>query len=285
MILWAFEREMNTAAPPTIDEVRRFWNSQPLGLGYVRGEIGSKEWLAHFDHLKANYGLIGVLDTFTPDELRGKHVLDVGCGPSGFWARRLDRIGAVYSGIDISDKSVALGREAVRPLGLAEAIRVGNAEALPFHDNAFDAVVSEGVIHHTPNTQACIDEIYRVLKPGGRAAVSVYYRVALLRYPTLFGITKWVMRTAGAVTPGRGREGMPDVKTADDFVRMYDGAGNPIGKAYTKQELRQAFGRFQSIEFHRYFMPPVPQLLCLPEFARRIFARFGGLMILVVARK
>ena len=122
MILWAFEREMNTAAPPTIDEVRRFWNSQPLGLGYVRGEIGSKEWLAHFDHLKANYGLIGVLDTFTPDELRGKHVLDVGCGPSGFWARRLDRIGATSIVIqptedepDLPAFISFLGRE-VRPL-------------------------------------------------------------------------------------------------------------------------------------------------------------------------
>ena len=86
---------------PTIQDVRRFWDSKPLGVGLLHGEVGSKEWFEEFDRIRANFGLFGVLDDFTPAHLRGKRVLDVGCGP-GFWARHLTRLSADYVGIDIS---------------------------------------------------------------------------------------------------------------------------------------------------------------------------------------
>jgi SAM-dependent methyltransferase len=249
----------------------------------VPGRVGSKEWYEEFDRQKTNYALVGALRTFAPVALHGKQVLDVGCGP-GFWARHLSRMGAVYTGIDISSRSAGLAKRSLEIFGLSGTVVNGNAESLPFEDESFDAVVSEGVIHHTPNTQACIDEIYRVLRPGGSAVVSVYYRLAILRSRSLFAVARPVMRTLGVVQAGRGREGIADAETPEAFVRMYDGLDNPIGKAYTRSELRSAFGRFRTVSTRRYFIPPVRPLVSFPAPLRIAISRMG-LMIAVIVSK
>ncbi|MBK7629848.1 MAG: class I SAM-dependent methyltransferase [Ignavibacteriales bacterium] len=51
-----------------------------------------------------------------------------------------------------------------------------DAEALQFEDNSFDFVWSWGVIHHSSNTRKILEEIQRVLKPGGEAIIMVYHR-------------------------------------------------------------------------------------------------------------
>lgn len=108
----------------------------------------------------------------------------------------------------------------------------GDVEELPFKSNVFDNVISFGVLHHTPNTEKGIKEIYRVLKPGGKAFLSFYYKNFLLRQP-MFWFMTIAMRILG-IKP-KGREKMPYVKNPDEFVRIYDGNENPLGKAYSKQ--------------------------------------------------
>ena len=268
----------------TIEDVRRFWDALPLGVGIIAQEPASAEWIAEFDHAKRNYALAGVLETFAPATLQGQRVLDVGCGP-GFWARHLIRMGADYTGIDISARSVDLARRSLDVGGLRGNVLTANAEALPFEDESFQKVVSEGVVHHTPATQACIDEIYRVLEPGGRAAVSVYLRTAMLRSRSLFALTMGAMKLFGVGLAGRGRESMASAVTPEAFVRMYDGADNPIGKAYTRAELHRAFRAFSTVTTKRYFMPPVSPLISLPAPLRRMISRLCGLMVVVVAHK
>jgi ubiquinone/menaquinone biosynthesis C-methylase UbiE len=58
----------------------------------------------------------------------------------------------------------------------AEEVRTANALALPFADNTFDAVWANGVLHATGDTVRAIQEARRVLKPGGRAIISHFYR-------------------------------------------------------------------------------------------------------------
>src|SRR5256885_654827 len=67
-----------------------------------------------------------------------------------------------------------LARENLALRGLGGEFVLQDAEVLPFDDNTFDLVYSNGVIHHTPNTRDVVREICRVLKPGGRAVVMVY---------------------------------------------------------------------------------------------------------------
>ncbi len=268
----------------TIDDVRRFWDEIPLGVGFIALEPGTAEWFVEFDRLKRSYALLGMLETFAPGTLQDQRVLDVGCGP-GFWARHLIGMGAKYTGIDISARSVELARRSLDTYGLNGTVLTANAEALPFEGGSFQAIVSAGVVHHTPDTQACIDEIFRVLQPGGRAAVSVYFRTAMLRSRSLFALTTGAMRLLGVGLAGRGRESMAHAVTPEAFVCMYDGADNPIGKAYTRAEVYRLFRAFSAVTTRRYFMPPVGPLVALPAPLRRIISRLCGLMLVVVAHK
>ena len=72
-------------------------------------------------------------------------------------------------GIDISEPMLRKAQERVTELGLTnvEGLWVMNGESLSFPDNSFDAVVAQHVISTAPNPEAVLDELARVLKPGG----------------------------------------------------------------------------------------------------------------------
>jgi len=62
----------------------------------------------------------------------------------------------------------------------------GDAESIPFENDFFDIVYSNGVLHHTPRTDKAIDEVYRVLKPGGRAVIMLYAKSSFKYWAVLF---------------------------------------------------------------------------------------------------
>ena len=94
-------------------------------------------------------------------------ILDVGCGAGNM----LDRIeGAHGFGVDISNFVLSLSKQR---LGDRIGLSRGNAEILPFKDHTFDKVFCSEVIEHTINPDKVIDEIYRVLKSGGRSVLSI----------------------------------------------------------------------------------------------------------------
>jgi len=101
-------------------------------------------------------------------------VLDVGTGPGWLLVALRQHIpGAELVGADIS---AAMVREAVRNLasaGCAERVEVRCADAasLPFAERSFDLVLSTGSLHHWRDRVAGLDEVWRVLKPGGCALV------------------------------------------------------------------------------------------------------------------
>ncbi len=112
---------------------------------------------------------------FIPDLLAragiepGCSVLDVACGPGFVAAAAADR-GAVVRGLDFSAAMLDVARRRFPGLSLDQ----GDAEALPYTDGSFDAVVSNFGIHHAPNPVAALAEARRVLRPGGRLAFTVW---------------------------------------------------------------------------------------------------------------
>ena len=93
------------------------------------------------------------------------------------------------------------------------------------------------------------------------------------------------MRIFKITLKGRGREEMCNATNAGELVRMYDGKDNPIGKAYTKDEVKKMFSMFSKLEFTVYYLPLRAFRLRLPAFIHHWLASIFGLMILVKGEK
>jgi SAM-dependent methyltransferase len=113
------------------------------------------------------------LDTYFPSigpaEYHGRSVLDLGCFTAGrlvYWAERFGFSRA--AGVDTMEVFVEAGRLLAAERQVEVDLRVGVAEALPFEDAAFDFVVSTDVLEHVQDVSKAMDEVWRVLKPGGR---------------------------------------------------------------------------------------------------------------------
>lgn len=116
-----------------------------------------------------NWGLklVNVQDGWT--------MLDVGCG-GGFTIRRLlkrSKDAQVY-GIDISEESVTKARQVnAEVLDKQVYVTQGSAEQLPYNDEMFDLVTAVETVYFWPNLPDCLQEVRRVLKPGGKFAIMV----------------------------------------------------------------------------------------------------------------
>lgn len=109
------------------------------------------------------------------DIQEGRTMLDIGCGGGATLRRLLKRSkGGMVYGIDISEESVAKARK-VNAAVLDKQVFVtqGSAEKLPYEDWKFDLVTAVETIYFWPNLPQCLQEVRRVLKPGGRFAVMV----------------------------------------------------------------------------------------------------------------
>ncbi|MEV7046518.1 methyltransferase domain-containing protein [Amycolatopsis sp. NPDC051061] len=104
----------------------------------------------------------------------GARVLDLGCGVGGPALRAVERTGAHLTGVSISAGQVAHANRLVADAGLAglAEFRHGNAMALPFDDESFDAVMAIESLIHMPDREQVLSEVRRVLKPGGRLVLT-----------------------------------------------------------------------------------------------------------------
>jgi SAM-dependent methyltransferase len=155
-----------------------FW-SELCGSALARslGMTGREpDALQRFDsHYLGFYPYLpGYVDRF---DLAGRNVLEIGLG-YGTLSQYIAERGAVYHGLDIAPAPVEMVRHRLRMAGLGdpERVRQGSALDIPWEDATFDYVYSIGCLHHTGDLARSIDEVHRVLKPRGVAAVMLYNR-------------------------------------------------------------------------------------------------------------
>jgi len=101
----------------------------------------------------------------------GEHVLDLGsgAGTDSLVAGLMVGSAGSVTGIDMTPEMIGKAREGAAALGLDKVTFVeGEVEQLPFDDERFDVVISNGVIDLIPDKEAVFTSIFRVLRPGGR---------------------------------------------------------------------------------------------------------------------
>src|SRR2546421_12578588 len=96
-------------------------------------------------------------------------VLDVGAG-TGFLTEAAAKVASKVIALDFSRE---MSEEAIAKMGSGNVeFRIGNAESMPFQDSSIEVVIGNMVLHHCPHPEIAISEMSRVLKPGGRIAIS-----------------------------------------------------------------------------------------------------------------
>jgi arsenite methyltransferase len=118
----------------------------------------------------------GVANPFALGPLApGERVLDVGsgAGTDSLVAAQMVAPEGRVTGIDMTEEMLAKARAGAAEMGIENVeFHEGEAENLPFPDENFDVVISNGVIDLIPDKDAVFSEIYRVLKPGGRVQIA-----------------------------------------------------------------------------------------------------------------
>ena len=168
-----------------------WWEKNPMTYDWentLQITAGTREWFEEIDRRFFSSAYFADGPNGEPfgrflqrDLVDGKEVLEVGCG-MGSHAALLARNGARLTAIDLTERAVDVTRHRFALFGLEGKIERADAELLPFADQSFDFVWSWGVIHHSSRFESCLSEIARVLRPGGRLMLMVYYRPSLSYY-------------------------------------------------------------------------------------------------------
>ena len=262
--------------PDVKNDIQRFWKALYESL-YQDGDPTAGDLLGSIDDLEDmfRYRRHMAAVEMPLDGLAGKRVLEVGAGAGGHSAL-FARHGAVMASIDLTfERARATGAK----FGLMEArgsgALQGDAEGLPFAEGAFDIVYSNGVLHHTNDTEKAVAEAFRVLKPGGLAVIMLYCKsswhywinmflcVGLLRGKA-FGDPDWL----GRVTEWGGGEAQT--------------VANPITRCYTASQVRDLFQAFEDPslrkgEFYFYLIPKLGRLYRRWQ-VRRYGVHAGGVL-------
>ncbi len=246
-------------------DVKGFWERNPLGLrenSEAMRELGTKAFFEHVERRRyAREWHIRALVPFARG--RNKTVVELGCG-LGTDAVQWARAGANYVDLDLAREQVNIASKRFDLLGLSGNFFEGDAENLPFVSEAADFAYSYGVLHHTPDMERALDELYRILQPGGTAVVMLSHRHSLqmlriflkavnfytLRFDAgvkvVHLLTKKPLDQLRAHQEYLKRE--PSFFMQGALARYVDGWESPIARACSRRQARYLFRRFRDVK-------------------------------------
>lgn len=166
-----------------IDSVREFWDRQPCNIKHGRAEVGTLEYFQQVSQKR--YRAEPHIRKFADfPRWNGKRVLEIGCG-IGTDAAEFSRLGALYTGVELSQESLNLAKERFQVEGLAGSFGQANAETIDNDlsllglDGDYDLIYSFGVLHHTPDFGRALRAIGRVADPETEIRIMVYAKHSL----------------------------------------------------------------------------------------------------------
>jgi len=210
----------------SIEEVQKFWNERPCNIRHSNKEIATKEYFEEVTTRKYKVEP-HILSFANFPSYEGKKVLEVGCG-IGTAAQSFCESGAMYTGIDLSDKSIEIANKRMEVFGFTNnsSIFPANIETF-YNEENYDLVYSFGVLHHTPNTELAIQNIFNLLKPGGEFKFMMYAKNSWKNFEIQDGLDQYEAQS-----------------------------GVPIAKTYTKEEIYSLLKDFKDIDINQTHIFP-----------------------------
>ncbi|ELR16952.1 methyltransferase [Acanthamoeba castellanii str. Neff] len=209
-----------------IEKVQEYWDRRPCNLFHSTADRGTR---LYFDEVeRRKYFVEPHIPGFAsfPD-WKGKRVLELGCGLG------TESINFARHGAELTPRPRP---PAVRALRLHADFHQANAEeldqVLPEGTPLFDLVWSFGVIHHTPHPEKAIQQIRRLLKPGGELRVMLYSKVSFKLFFLMKETGEW------------------DFSKMDQLIAKYSEAqtGCPVTYTYTFDDVRRLLEGFEVVE-------------------------------------
>jgi len=178
--------QVTTSTVPVAEEVGRLYDRMTvLGADFLGDDgHGYNAHLGYWDTPESEFTFDEATDRLTDimaERLRigaKSRLLDVGCGVGAPAVRIARRTGAEVTGISVSQEQVTRANALARSTSLEDrvAFRQANAMELPFADGSFDAVFALESMPHMPDRVQVLQEMRRVLRPGGRIVLTDFYR-------------------------------------------------------------------------------------------------------------
>jgi ubiquinone/menaquinone biosynthesis C-methylase UbiE len=264
-------------------EAQKQWNADPCGAStapeYERGS------LAFFQKVEAER-----YDVYAPwlrraigfDAHRGQAVLEIGPGLGSDHAQ-FARAGAEMYALDLTTTHLELTRRRFKLEGLMTRLVRGDAEVLPFPDQSFDVVYSFGVLHHVAGTERAVEEIRRVLRPGGLAIVGLYHK-----HSAFYWICTMLLRglLMGELRRNGYRRLLADVEQHSETSDAV-----PLVKVLTRGDCRRLFASFARTSIrtdqidYAHFWPSLPPATGRPRRLLEALAHHWGWYLTVFAWK
>ena len=176
--------------------------------------------------------------TAVADLHTGETVLDLGSGAGADVLISARRVGATGKaiGLDMTDEMLELARKNAADAGVANAeFLKGYIEDLPLEDDSVDVVISNCVINLSADKPRVLEEVGRVLKPGGRIAVSDVIADPDMDDATRADMQQWTGCIAGALTRGQFEQALADAGLVDIEIdethRVHEHASSAIIRA------------------------------------------------------
>lgn len=198
----------------TILEVKKFWDNRPCNVKHSDKEIGSKEYFLEVEQKKFKAEPHILKFTEFP-KWEGKKVLEIGCGLATVGSNFAFN-GANYTGVDLSEESLALAKKRFEVFELDGKFYSGNAEELSslVPIETYDLIYSFGVIHHSPHPEKIVSEIKKYMDENSVLKIMLYAKNSWKNY----------MIESGLDQP-EAQHGCPiaNTYTKDEVVKLLDG--------------------------------------------------------------
>jgi ubiquinone/menaquinone biosynthesis C-methylase UbiE len=255
------------------------WGQDPCGEVYGREhEFGTREFFDAVERHRYREYAPWMPEVMGFNQFKGARLLEIGCG-MGTDLLQFARGGARVTGADLTPRSVEISKERFRLYGVPGQFVVTDGERLPFADQSFDVVYSNGVLHHTPGTETAVREVHRVLRPGGTAKVMLYHRHSLAYWGGLF--------LRHGVLGGELLRGSSMDEVMSRWVEISSADARPLVKVYSQREARDLFKMFGEVrtEIEQMTRPELRLFRNIPESLFRRLRTSIGWNVIITAKK